>query len=158
MTVALRRGMVFLGLWFVLIGLDAGHLPFGLLAAAAASWASLGLWPAGARLSLMGAAGFLLRFLPQSVFAGVDVARHAFSPRIGLRPGFLSYPTAIPAGDARRAFCAVMSLQPGKLPVAGDGADGILVHCLDGNVSATGEIAADEAAFLKLSRRDGADG
>lgn len=147
---ALARGTGFLVLWLVLIGLDPKDLPAGILAAAAASWASLALWPRSGAVSALGLVTFLLRFLPQSLLAGVDVARHAFAPRIGLRPGLVTYRGAMPRGDRLRAFCAVMSLQPGKLPVGTDGDRTVLVHCLDEREPVADQIAADEAAFLRV--------
>ena len=148
----LARGAGFLALWLVLIGLDPKDLLAGVLAAAAACWASFALWPRGGAISVLGLVAFLLRFLPQSLLAGVDVARHAFAFRIGLRPGFATYDSAMLRGDRLRAFCAVMSLQPGKLPVsAGDDGE-ILVHCLDEREPVADQIAADETAFLRVLR------
>src|SRR5690349_14510244 len=83
------RALGFLALWLALIGIAAKDLPFGLLAAAAATWASVALWPADSRLSLPGLARFVLRFLPQAVVAGADVARRAMAPRIALKPGMV---------------------------------------------------------------------
>lgn len=151
---ALFRGAGFLALWFVLIGLAPKDLPAGLLAAAAASAVSFALWPHDGSFSVVGMVRFLPRFLMQSVVAGVEVACQAFAPRIGLRPGFVTYRSGIPAGDAQRGFCAVMSLQPGKLPVAAQSDGEILVHCLDESEPVTTQIAADEAAFLRVLRGD----
>lgn len=148
----IRRGAGFMILWLVIMGPGLKDLPMGLLASLAASWASLRLWPSGSGVSPLGILRFVLRFLPQSVAAGVSVARLAFFPGGGLRPGFASYRTRVPVGMARRGFCAVMSLQPGKLPVAEGQDDTLLIHCLDRDEPVAEEIAADERAFLAMMR------
>ncbi len=152
----LTRALGFLVLWLILIGTAPGDLPVGLVAAVAATWTSTVLWPESGRLSAPGLIRFLLRFIPQSVVAGLDVARRAFARRPALSPGFVTYRTSLPPGMARSASCAVMSLQPGKLPVAVD-ADGTLhIHCLDLREPVGEQIAADEAAFCD-TLRNGAD-
>ena len=143
----LTRGLGFLALWVILIGAALNDLAIGLIAAAAATWTSTALWPEGGKLSAPGLVRFFIRFVPQSAVAGVDVARRAFAPQPALSPGFVTYRTSLPPGMARSASCAVMSLQPGKLPVAAD-ADGTLhIHCLDLREPVVEQIAADEAAF-----------
>lgn len=152
----LARGAGFLALWVVLIGAAPQDLPIGLAAAAAATWTSELLWPAAGSVSPAGLARFVIRFLPQSVSAGVDVARRAFAPVPALRPGFITCRTALPAGTARNALCAVMSLQPGKLPVAAAPDGTLLIHCLDLREPVLDEVAADETAF-RCILRDGGD-
>lgn len=152
------RALGFLAAWMILIGPALKDLPIGLVAAAAATWASTLLWPAQAALSVPGILRFLIRFLPQSVAAGVDVARRAFAPRPALQPGFVTYRTSLPAGMARNACCALMSLQPGKLPVGAD-ADGTLhIHCLDLREPVTEQLAADQAAFCETLQDGGRHG
>lgn len=154
----LARGLGFLLLWIVLIGAKPVDLAVGLAAAAAATWASELLWPAHGEIAPLGLLRFVLRFLPQSVIAGVDVARRAFAPRPALQPGLVACRTVLPAGTARRALCAVMSLQPGKLPVAID-PDGMLqIHCLDQREPIREQTAADEAAFCRMLRDGGRRG
>jgi multicomponent Na+:H+ antiporter subunit E len=149
-TTLLGRGLGFFVIWLALIGTAPKDMPFGLLAAAAATWASGQLWPPDSRLSLAGLIRFVLRFLPQSAVAGVDVARRAMAPRIALRPGLVDYRATLPAGLAQGAMCAVMSLQPGKLPVSCQASGEMRVHCLDTEAPVTAELAADEAAFLRI--------
>jgi multicomponent Na+:H+ antiporter subunit E len=146
----LGRGFGFFVIWLALIGTAPKDMPFGLLAAAAATWASVQLWPSDGRLSLSGLARFVLRFLPQSVVAGTDIARRAMAPRIALKPGLVDYRAKLPTGLAQGAMCAVMSLQPGKLPVSCQASGDMLVHCLDTDAPVTAELAADEAAFLRI--------
>jgi multicomponent Na+:H+ antiporter subunit E len=141
------RGCVFFGLWLALIGTAASDMPVGLVAAAAATWTSVELWPPGDRLSLAGLVRFILRFVPQGVVAGFDVARHAMARRITLKPGLVDYRTKLPPGLARGAMCAVMSLQPGKLPVSCQASGDIVFHCLNVDAPVTDELVADEAAF-----------
>lgn len=152
------RGLGLLLLWVILIGPALKDLPVGLVASAAGVWASTALWPGGGKLSWMGLLRFLARFLPQSVFAGLDVARRAFARTPDLQPGFTTCRSTIPAGLARDSACAVMSLQPGKLPVFAE-ADGTLhIHCLDLREAVARQVADDEAAFrriLKPEKRDG---
>lgn len=146
----LGRGLLFFALWLVLIGASPKDMPVGLIAAAAATWASIPLWPPESRLSPTGLIRFVLRFLPQAVVAGLDVARRAFSRRIAMKPGLVTYRASLRPGLAQGALCAVMSLQPGKLPVSCAASGEMRVHCLDSDASVTAELAADEAAFLRM--------
>ncbi|KPH73721.1 Na+/H+ antiporter subunit E [Bosea vaviloviae] len=146
----LGRGLLFFALWLVLIGAALKDWPVGLVAAAAATWASIPLWPPESRLSATGLARFVLRFLPQAVAAGLDVARRAFARRIAMKPGIVTYRASLRPGLAQGALCAVMSLQPGKLPVSCAARGDMRVHCLDSDASVTAELAADEAAFLRI--------
>ena len=146
----LGRGLLFFALWLVLIGAAPKNWPVGLIAAAAATWASSPLWPPESRLSPTGLVRFVLRFLPEAVVAGLDVARRAFSPRIVMKPGIVTYRASLRPGMAQGALCAVMSLQPGKLPVSCAASGEMRVHCLDSDASVTAELAADEAAFLRI--------
>lgn len=154
----LIRGLGLLLLWVILIGPAPKDLPVGLVASAAGVWASAMLWPAGGRLSPTGLLRFLIRFLLQSVIAGLDVARRAFAREPDLRPGFATCRSSLPGGLAQETACAVMSLQPGKLPVAVDGDGILLVHCLDLREPVAEQVAADEAAFRRILGREGRDG
>lgn len=149
------RSVGFLALWIILIGAAPTDLAIGVVAAACAAWTSGMLWPAAGAISAMGLLRFVIRFLPQSVVAGVDVARRAFAPRPALEPGFVTCRTSLPAGTARRALCAVMSLQPGKLPVAAEPDGTLLIHCLDIREPVLDEVAADETAFRCILRDGG---
>ncbi|CAH1672023.1 MULTISPECIES: Na+/H+ antiporter subunit E [unclassified Chelatococcus] len=153
-----RRGIGFLALWMVLIGPALKDLPVGLVAAAAATWASTALWPPGGALSSRGIMSFLLRFLPQSASAGIDVAWRAVTTPPELSPGLVTYRTSLPAGMARDASRTVMSLQPGKLPIASDGDGALLIHCLDLREPVQQQLAADEAAFRRVLLHGGDHG
>ena len=89
---------------------------------------------------------------------GVEVARRAFARDPDLRPGFATCRSIVPAGLSRDSACAVMSLQPGKLPVAAE-ADGTLrIHCLDLREPIAEQVAADEAPFCRIFRAERRDG
>jgi multicomponent Na+:H+ antiporter subunit E len=155
MPTAIVRGVGFLGLWIVLIGLDPLDLLVGVFTAAVATWASLRLLPAGLhRLRLAALPGLALRFLWQSVIAGVDVARRAFAPRLPLKPGFVVYPTKYPRGPARNAFASLTSLLPGTVPCRDD-AQGLQYHCLDVGQPVAEQLAAEEDAVSRALPRPG---
>ncbi|MGB8436429.1 MAG: Na+/H+ antiporter subunit E [Burkholderiales bacterium] len=150
MSAVIARGAGFLGLWVVLIGFDPVDLAVGVAATAAATWTSLRLLPPSAhRLHLAALTGFGLRFLWQSVVAGVDVARRAFDPRLPLRTGFVVYPTRFPRGPARNTFASVTSLLPGTVPVRDD-AQGLHYHCLDVEQPVAAQLAAEEGAVSRV--------
>jgi multicomponent Na+:H+ antiporter subunit E len=126
------RALGFSALWLVLSGADAGGLPAGAVAVAAATWASLTLSPIdGLQVSPAAIGQVVLRFLYQSAIAGTDVARRALDPRLPLRPGFLTYPAKLPRGALRNTFCTLSSLLPGTVPAGSNGKDALLIHCLD---------------------------
>ena len=98
--------------------------------------------------------GLALRFLRQSVVAGVDVARRAFAPRMPLKTGFVVYPTRYPRGPARNAFASLTSLLPGTVPVRDD-ERGLEYHCLDIGQPVTQELATEENAVARALPRAG---
>jgi multicomponent Na+:H+ antiporter subunit E len=98
-------------------------------------------------------AGLALRFLYQSIVAGVDVARRALDPRLPLRPGFVAYPVRFPPGTARNAFTTLTSLLPGTVP-AGEENGQLVYHCLDVDQPVASQLAAEEAALSRAIRHD----
>ena len=153
MLAALTRGVAFLVLWIVLIGLDPVDLAVGVFAAAAATWTSLRLLPPEAgRVRFAVLVALLPRFLWQSVVAGVDVARRAFDPRLPLKTGFVVYRTRYPRGPARNAFASLTSLLPGTVP-AEDDAQGLHYHCLDVGQPVAEQLAAEEEAVSRVLPR-----
>ena len=90
----------------------------------------------------------LPRFLWQSLKAGVDVARRAFSPRMALATGFVRYPVGLPRGSARNAFELIVSLMPGSVPTDEDEAS-IEFHCLDIEQPVVEQLAAEELAYAE---------
>ncbi len=140
------RAALFLALWLVLAGPALAGLPFGLLAAALAAWASHRLLPGRiaprdprAALRLIG------RTTWQAGLAGADIARRAFDPRLPLQPGLVTHVTALPPGPARDGFTALASLAPGALPAGFDAAGALIVHALDTRLPVGRELAATEA-------------
>jgi Na+/H+ ion antiporter subunit len=97
---AVVRWLVFLGTWFVLYGPDLAALPVGVGAAVAATWTSLRLLPPGSFHPQLGSLFVLaLRFVWQSVVAGIDVARRALEP--DSRCGRASWPIPFACGRLR---------------------------------------------------------
>ena len=119
----------------------------GIVAAAGATWASLYLLPSGPqRVRLLPLVALLPRFLWQSLLAGWEVARHAFAPRLTLRPGFVAYPSAHAPGRLRNTFATIASLMPGTLP-CGENEREILFHCLDVDQPILEQLAEEERAL-----------
>jgi multicomponent Na+:H+ antiporter subunit E len=146
----LLRALLYLGVWIVVDqSAKPSHLVVGLLASAAAAWASVKLLPPASGRVRMGALLLLLpRFLWQSLVAGLDVARRAFAPRLDLQPGFVEYPTQLPPGSARSAFELIASLMPGSVP--SDEREQIIeFHCLDVRQPVAEQLAAEERAYAK---------
>jgi multicomponent Na+:H+ antiporter subunit E len=141
--------------WIVLAGTGLKDLAVGAATAALASWVSLKLLaPGDLALKPAKAAGLFLRFIGQSVLAGVTVARMALSPALPLRPGIIAYKTSLPEGTRRQAFSTFASLLPGTLPLGGDGKGGISVHCLDEGQPVAAQLAAEEERLRKVFSRE----
>ena len=152
------RWALFLLFWAALIGLSPGVLAVGGIAAAVATWVSLHLLPAGPqRVRLAALIGLLPRFLWQSLLAGWQVARLAFSPRLRLRPGLVAFHSAYPPGHLRNTFATIASLMPGTLP-CGESETEIFFHCLDVEQPVLAELAEEEAALSGVLERGAVDG
>jgi multicomponent Na+:H+ antiporter subunit E len=146
----LRRGLArtagFLAFWLILARFDPVTFLVGALAAVIATRISLHLLPPGlSRFRPVALAGFVLRFLGQSIGAGVDVAWRALDPRLPIRPGFVVYETRLPPGAMRNAFCTITSLLPGTLPSGSDESGAVVVHCLDITQPVAEQLAREEA-------------
>ncbi len=129
---ALLRGAAFFIFWLILMqNLKLSDIAFGASATGVATWLSLRLLPpATGRLRFGSLLLLLPHFLWQSVQAGVDVARRAFTPALPLQPGMVSCPLGFGPGLARNTFATITTLLPGT--VSCDEVDGALVyHCLD---------------------------
>ena len=147
---AISRAAGFFGFWLVLTGADAGDLAAGLVAAVAATWASLRLMPAQQwSLRPIKLAGYVLHFLRQSIVAGIDVAWRALDPRLRLRPGFVVYQAQLPPGTTREAFCAIMSLMPGTLPCGPAESNRLTIHCLDVTQPVAEQLAVEEGLCMQ---------
>ena len=137
---------------------QAGQPVFGLAATAGATWTSLWLLPPDTgRVRLLALLLLLPRFLWNSLVAGVDVARRAFSPSLPLDPGFVDYPVGLPRGSARNAFELISSLLPGSVPT--DETEAVIeYHCLDVQQPVVEQLAVEERAHavaLVPGRRHG---
>jgi multicomponent Na+:H+ antiporter subunit E len=156
---AILRAAGLFGFWLVLTGADTGDLAAGLVAAVAATWASLRLMPAQPwKVRPIKLAQFVQHFLRQSVAAGIDVAWRALDPQLRLRPGFVVYQPTLPPGTARDGFCAIMSLLPGTLPCGPAEDNGLVIHCLDVAQPVAEQLAAEEALCMQAlggAQRDG---
>ena len=148
------RALLYFALWIVVDqSAKPANLVFGLLASAAATWASLKLLPPASGRVRLGLLLLLLpRFLWQSLVAGTDVARRAFAPWLGLQPGFVDYPVGLPRGSARNAFELIASLMPGSVP-SGETQDMIEFHCLDTRQPVLEQLAAEERAYANALQR-----
>ena len=144
---ALARAAGLLGFWVVLMGVDPADVAVGMVTAAVATWVSLRVLPPQVeRLELLALPRLTLRFLRQSVVAGMDVARRALDPQLPLRPGFTTCPVGIPPGPVRSAFISLMSLLPGTV-VAGDDGGRLLCHCLDLDQPVAAQLTAEEVVL-----------
>ena len=148
---AVVRAVSFFVLWIMLTGGNPADLGAGAVAALAATWASLSLLPPDTRRVRPAALVRLaLRFLHQSVVAGVDVARRALDPQLPLHPGLVVYPVGLPRGPAQNMFTTLMSLLPGTVPTGSDEKGGILIHCLDVEQPVAAQLTMEEEVFAQV--------
>ena len=145
----------FFGFWLILSEFSAVDLLVGALAALMATVVSRRLLPPGPwTLRPVVLAGLAVRFLRQSIWAGIDVAWRALDPRLPLRPGFVNYRPQLPPGPARNAFLTMMSLLPGTLPCGPDEEGGLAVHCLDVSQPVVEQLTAEETTFSRAVGHD----
>ena len=153
------RALGFLVLWVVVTGSNPADLVAGAVAALAASWASLHLLrPGTSRMRPTALIRLVLRFLRQSVVAGVDVALKALDPRLPIDPGFVLYPVRLPPGPGRNLFTALMSLLPGTVPTGSADGGGLLIHCLDVGQPVAAQLAEEETVFARVVENWPSDG
>lgn len=153
------RSTLFLCLWFVIGGFSGPDFVIGLAAAVIAAVASVRLSPCSSvRFNLRACIGMSLRLPLQALDAGMDVARRALHPDLPIRPGFIQYTSDFPEGAARSVFTALVSMQPGSVPIPADRSGDFSVHCLDDSRPVAAALAADEARLksaLSLERAHG---
>jgi len=146
----LLRGVCYFAFWVLLIGFKPVDLVVGLFAATMATWTSLKLLrPNVLKFRVADLLRYSVHFLWQSVAAGVDVARRAFSPHLPLQPGFVRYSCRYPRGATRNAFAVLTSLMPGTVPVE-DAQGSLLYHCLDTSQPIAAQLAREEAEVFRL--------
>jgi multicomponent Na+:H+ antiporter subunit E len=150
LRVAFARVVGFLSFWLIIAGTKPADLLVGAFAAVIVAWVSLRLLPPGTiRLRPSALAKLVLRFLYQSIVAGVDVAWRALDPRLPLQPGYVIYRPRLPPGTMLNAFCTMTSLLPGTLPSGTDESGGLIVHCLDETQPVTQQLAIEEALLAR---------
>lgn len=149
---AIWRASAFLVLWFVLSGIGPSELTLAApVAVVGATWLSLRLLPPSRSAgSLVALVQLVVRFLRQTVVAGVDVARRALDPRLPLRPGLVTYPVRFAPGAARNSFCTLTCLVPGTLPVGTDEHDALIIHCLDVDQPIVAQLNAEETLLARV--------
>jgi multicomponent Na+:H+ antiporter subunit E len=151
----LARAAGLFGFWLILSEFGAADLLVGVLAALVASAVSLRLLPTGQwTFRPVVLAGFVVRFLQQSIWAGIDVAWRALDPRLPLRPGFVRYRPQLPPGPARNVFLTLTSLLPGTLPCGPDDEGDLAIHCLDVSQSVVEQLTVEETAFSRAVGHD----
>ncbi len=122
----------------------------GLPAIAAALAARQALGPeAGRPIRLGGALRFAAAFVKASLVSGIDVARRALRPEMGLKPGIRVFPLALATRRERVLLAAVISLLPGTLGVGLSDRE-LTVHVLDTEAPVAAELAAMEARIAGL--------
>ena len=144
------RAAFFLAFWLILYGINSGDLLIGIIAAIIATWASRRLLPGRSSLRVIPLVRLALRFLRQSLVAGVDVAWRAIDPRMPLRPGFVVYQSHFPLGQMQNAFCTITGLLPGTLPAGSDENGDLVIHCLDVSQPVVEQLAAEETALQQV--------
>ena len=150
MRAAPQRSLLFALLWWIAVEgrLDAWWI--GLVAAAAATGASLVLLPPGkVRISPRGLLGFLGFFVWQSARGGMQVAAIALRSRLDLRPTVLELPLGLAPGLPRVLMAGVLGMMPGTVGVQLTG-DRLRVHVLDERLPAAAEAAALQAHIARM--------
>jgi len=146
----ISRAVGFLALWLVLAGVDSADLPAAAVAVGGATWASLRLLPPQPwHLRPLALLGLVVRFLRQSVVAGVDVAWRALDPRLPVRPGLVVYPVRLAPGPTQNTFATLAGLVPGSTPVGPAEGAGLLIHCLDVDQPVVAQLQTEEALFTR---------
>lgn len=153
-AVVARRSAGFFILWVIVAGLDPADVLAGAVASIVTAIVSVSLCPPmTARIDGLALTRLTIRFLRQSVAAGLDVAWRAFHPALPLHPGFVVHRTRL-SGRSREAFRTMTSLLPGTLPVAANDDGTILVHCLDTRLPIAAQLAEEEALFSRAVRSE----
>ncbi len=145
--------------WVVLSGGKGVDVVPGIMAAIAATALSLALFPTRrGRLRLVPLGEYAVRFVAQSVTAGIDVARRALDPRLPVNPGYVHHPLLLPPGPARNIFTTLTSLLPGTVPIGPDTRGRLVVHCLDVAQPVAAQLAAEEALFMRIIDKNTGNG
>lgn len=153
------RTIGFFLVWVVLSGGQGMDVVPGIAAAIAATAVSIALFPPRrGRLRLVPLGEYAVRFVAQSVTAGIDVARRALDPRLPINPGYVRYPLLLPPGLVRNTFTTLTSLLPGTVPIGPDTHDRLVVHCLDVAQPVAAQLAAEEALLMRIIDKNPSNG
>ncbi len=139
----LARGVLLLLLWWLLVEgrIDGLWFAAPVILAAFLARRALPIPLARTRMHPIKALLFLPWFVRSSVAAGWDVAWRALSPKLPIRPFFVTYPLRVRSTSARAFLSQAISLMPGTLTCwASD--EFLVVHALCGSEE---KVAADTA-------------
>jgi len=125
------RIMILMGIWLLFTGWSFWSWVVGIpvVIAALTAYRFLPEIPAF-NMHLVGAVYFLIYFVKQSFFGGIDVAWRAFHPRCPLSPGLIRHDVQLTNDFAVVVFANTISLLPGTLSVGLQGKQ-VTVHALD---------------------------
>ncbi|QTL34644.1 Na+/H+ antiporter subunit E [Pseudoalteromonas viridis] len=138
----LIRALIFSALWLLLTKGAWSSWVVGIVVVPVSVWMSMCLFnstpitagnngkPVTGQLHYARLLRLLPYFLLNSLKGGIQTARMAFSPRIVMRPGTISYSVQLPAGHTQLWFIHLISLLPGTLSAQLEGKE-LLIHMLE---------------------------
>ena len=156
---AALRAATFLILWLVLTDGSARSPLVAALSVAAATGASLWLWPPERRRVRWGAVPRLAGFFAiHALLGGLDVARRAVTPGLPLDPARIDYESGLTDEFALVLFVWMIGLMPGTACVGLSGAT-CSVHVIDRHAYGARDLARLErriaAVFPSAALRGG---
>ncbi len=146
---ALRRGLLFSALWWLLTEGDLQAVWIGAVAVAAATAASLALMPPRHWLRPLPALAFVWFFLRSSVVSGFQVACLALDPRRQPSPRSVSVALSLPEGAPRLIVAGALCIVPGTLSVRLDG-NTLAIHTIDATIPVAAEVATLEGHVARM--------
>lgn len=119
--------------WWVLTEGASSALVFGIPVIASALFVGVALRaPAAPRWNALGLVRFAGFFLVGSLRGGMDVARAALAPRLGISPTWVRHEMHLPTSSSRALFLAAVNLMPGTVSASVDGRTASLHVLIDG--------------------------
>lgn len=150
MAAILRRGVLFLFLWWIVTEGSRDGWLLGMVAVSGALWLSLRLAaPMTTPFSLIGMGVFLGFFVASSVRGGIHVALIALRGRRALRPGTLEVRLPFSSAAPRILMAGVLSLMPGTVSVCLDDRR-LRVHVIDERMPIAVEVKALEERIARM--------